>query len=384
MNLKNRSRSLVIISHTPHYLDENNDFVGYEPTVKEINFLSDIFDKIYHIAPLYNYKSKQGNLKYISNRIRFIPIKPTGGKKLLDKIKILLFIPYNLKIIKNIISKTDYIHFRAPTNIGIYLLPYLFFCNQVKWIKYAGNWKEKSPPLSFKLQRWFLKKNFLNTCVTINGKWPNQEKHLLSFENPCITDEEFMHCLENLNNKEFKETISICFVGELVKNKGAHLLLESLDFIKNNDCLDTVYIVGEGIEKENLKTIYNGNINIEFLGFLPKKELNEIYKKSHLFVLPSKTEGFPKVIAESLLFGCIPIVPDISSIGQYIGQEKGIGFLLQNNTAKSIAQIIDKYLDNRDSYIYKEQDYLNLCKKFTFKYYNKRIFNEFIKKNESI
>ena len=47
----------------------------------------------------------------------------------------------------------------------------------------------------------------------------------------------------------------------------------------------------------------------------------------HIIVLPSKAEGFPKVIAEAANYGCVPVVSDISALGQYICE--GInGFLI--------------------------------------------------------
>ena len=46
---------LVIISHTRHYYSQNREIVGWEPTIREINYISKLFDsikdftiKIYH------------------------------------------------------------------------------------------------------------------------------------------------------------------------------------------------------------------------------------------------------------------------------------------------------------------------------------------------
>ena len=51
-------------------------------------------------------------------------------------------------------------------------------------------------------------------------------------------------------------------------------------------------------------------------------------------VLPSYSEGFPKVIAEAMNFGCIPIVSDISCIRQYIINGKN-GFLINQTPTDS-------------------------------------------------
>ena len=118
-------RSLGIISHTPHYQKTNGEFVGLESTLREINHLTQIFDTIYHIAPLHDGKPIKANVSYISNKIIYQPIIPAGGKGFINKIGILIVLPINLYRIIKVIKKVDWIHFRAPTNLGVVILPLL-------------------------------------------------------------------------------------------------------------------------------------------------------------------------------------------------------------------------------------------------------------------
>jgi glycosyltransferase involved in cell wall biosynthesis len=60
-------------------------------------------------------------------------------------------------------------------------------------------------------------------------------------------------------------------------------------------------------------------------GALNQNELFEILKTCHAIFLPSRSEGFPKVLAEAMNFGCIPITSKVGSISQYIKNlESGI------------------------------------------------------------
>ena len=79
---------LVIISHTKHYYSQNRQIVGWEPTIREINYLSKIFDSIYHVAPLYSGNAHQANASYNKN-ITYFPIKPAGGDGILKKMEII-------------------------------------------------------------------------------------------------------------------------------------------------------------------------------------------------------------------------------------------------------------------------------------------------------
>ena len=168
--------SLTIISHTPHYYGNNGAIVGLEPTVREINYLSQLFETIYHVAPLHSAEPHNATSSYISKNIIYIPIKPTGGEKIFSKLNIFYYMPYNLYKIIITIVKTQWIQFRAPTNLGLFVLPLLSVLkNKNKWVKYAGDWEKKSIPISYKLQRWWLRMNLQKSIVTINGNHNKQQ-----------------------------------------------------------------------------------------------------------------------------------------------------------------------------------------------------------------
>ena len=52
--------------------------------------------------------------------------------------------------------------------------------------------------------------------------------------------------------------------------------------------------------------------------FLKRKDIFTIYSNSHILILLSKSEGFPKVIMEAGVFGCVPIVSKFSSASEII------------------------------------------------------------------
>src|SRR5690606_33345359 len=97
----------------------------------------------------------ESSLPYISPDIEFIPLPAVGGKSFYDKLKVLTAMPEIVKIIKNVLDQADVFQFRAPTGIGVYLIPYLTYFERKKgWFKYAGNWDQKNSPPAYALQRW--------------------------------------------------------------------------------------------------------------------------------------------------------------------------------------------------------------------------------------
>ena len=370
--------SLLIISHTEHYKNNNGDIIGWEPTVREIDFLSNLFDRVYHIAPLYNKAPHKANIKYSSNKVIFVPIKPKGGKGIVNKVKIVFYMPYIIYKIIQLAEKCTFIHFRAPTNMGLFVLPLLlFYPKKRKWVKYAGNWKQNNIPISYYIQRWWLSKNILQSTVTINGRWKKQKKHLISFLNPCIDEKELISARKIAQSKNFSKKLNICFVGRLDQNKGIDKLIDTLTVINGFKKIESVNIVGGGssIIRENLLL---NNIHINYLGWLNRQELNKVYEISHIIILPTRSEGFPKVIAEAAAFGCIPVVTNIEPINHYIIHKQN-GLLIKDLSVFNIKKCILEV--DRGEYNLKKISLraIKLATEYTFENYTKKISREIIK-----
>ncbi len=369
---------LLIISHTEHYKNSDGEIVGWGSTITELNHLTDIFDEVHHCAPLNEGIAPLSSLPYISSKIKFIPLKPYGGDTLLKKLSVLTTAPHNLRIIRRSLKDVDIFQFRAPTGMGIYVIPWLMYLSGKKgWFKYAGNWKQPNPPLGYRIQKRYLVQNS-KFHVTINGKWDDQPDHCLTFENPCLTQEELAVGEDNVSNKDYSGKLNFIFVGRLEKAKGVYRILDAFGKI-DSDRIGKIHLIGDGDERELFEEIAaKTGCDIVFHGFLPQNRVFELYKQSHIFLLPSDSEGFPKVLAEAANFGSIPIVSDISCLSDYVtnGKEGWLFDLEEVDALKSrIINVLDSPGDELYNIARKIQKQSNL---FTFEYYNYRIKNELL------
>lgn len=370
--------TLAIISHTEHFRNANGQIVGWGATIREINHLTEIFDKVVHIAPLYEDAEMSGLLPYESDRIEFVPLKPSGGESIIKKIGIIATAPHNLSIIIRQLNRCDVFQFRAPTGMGLYVIPYLLFSGKKGWFKYAGNWIQENPPLGYKIQRHFLTKQN-NYLVTINGHWQGQKQNLLTFENPCLTEEERKEGKLSIDHKDTNGILDFVFVGRLENAKGVQRILNVFSKLTNNR-IGKIHLIGDGPMKSAYEDfVRNHNLkNVIFHGFLTRVQINSILKKSHVFLLPSDSEGFPKVVAEAANYGLIPIVSDVSSIGQYVIENK-TGFLIGQADEALLKRKIEKVLGMSGNELYSMAcSCYSMSEKFTYSYYNKRIKTELI------
>lgn len=359
---------LAIISHTPHYY-ENGIYKAWGPTVREINHLPELFDEIYHVAPLHEENAPDSSLSYSDKKIKFIPIKPYGGEKISDKFSIITTAYYNLKKINEVLKKVDWVQFRAPTAMGLYVLPFLSIKSKPdRWVKYAGNWQMKDPPLSYSFQKWWLENNFQRSYVTINGHWKGQKDHILNFQNPCLDDEELAKAKNIAEGKDFNNKLTLGFAGSLTKNKGVDIILEALQKLENKDGIEEVIFAGDSPDRKKYEETASGiDLKFRFEGSLSRKDMEKFYESADIIILPSESEGFPKVIAEAAAYGCVPIVSDVSSIGQYFNDTNG--FLLKEINSDELAEKLNSALNDRAKLKSMSLECLKVAEMFTFRKY---------------
>ncbi len=369
---------LAIISDTA--LRQNNDgWVAFEPVVRELEGIQELFSQVTWLG----YKKDESRLgknarqPQIDIPLSFVGLTAVGGPTLFSKIRAALSIPKCIFEVILVINKADVIHTRGPSlpSFIAVLLNFVWYRKKKFWHKYAGNWQEKNPPFFYNLQRKLLRL-CKRSVVTINGEWPNTPKHFLSFENPCLTNTELEK--NKLSEKSFNNTLRICFVGNLDENKRVLDFLQALKQVKHTSFIVT--IAGNGPMKEKAQELAAEikNHNISFLGFMNREGLGKVYKDSHFLILPSKSEGFPKVVAEACSYGTIAIVTDISCLGQYV-KTKENGFLLKDGSAENIIKVLDEITNLEPGVLSGISEKSKLvAERFSYEFFKSRIDKEVI------
>jgi len=369
-----KNKKLLVVSDTGMVIDSDNTVKAFGPVVTELNHLLLEFDEITWIG--FNSKHQFQNKSYLNvsnKKIKTILLDEVGGTTLFSKLKIICFYPKMVIIILREVFKNNYIHSRAPSNPSvIIMLLSFFFKKKIFWHKYAGSWVDRAP-FFYSFQRRFLRSlRKSNNIITINGNY-SKNKNILPFENPCIDNKDRVFGKEIIEEKENEGKINFCFVGALNSNKGVPEIIETFKNIVSEK-IGEIHFVGSCNEVEKYITSAKEiPFKTIFHGFLSKDKIKKVYKKSHFILLPSKSEGFPKVIGEAMNFGCIPIVSNISCIGEYVHDDEN-GYLLSKPTSKILKRTIERALQlNPIKYKKWLRNNYEISKKFTYSYYTHRV-----------
>ncbi|MBU3922904.1 glycosyltransferase family 4 protein, partial [Patescibacteria group bacterium] len=166
----------------------------------------------------------------------------------------------------------------------------------------------------------------------------------------------------NLKRFKFREIKKqknvLLFVHWLSKRKGADMITQIALKLKPLIKDFKILVIGDGPYKENLlEEIEENKLKkyIDFIGFVPNKDIVEYYEKANLFILPSMEEGFPMSLLEPMAMG-IPFVSfDVGAVKE-ISPETGQRFLVKPGDIDMFVHKIEILLNDKEIYEkFKEQ-----------------------------
>ena len=99
--------------------------------------------------------------------------------------------------------------------------------------------------------------------------------------------------------------------------------------------------------------------------------VRDAYQQSHFLILPSQSEGWPKVVAEAMFWGCVPIATSVSCVPTMLNQEER-GLLLTMDIKKDI-QLLRNILDQESIYQSKATHAAIWSRQYTVDYFESEI-----------
>lgn len=114
----------------------------------------------------------------------------------------------------------------------------------------------------------------------------------------------------------------IVFAGKISEHKGLRPLYHALARLPRDSFRLTVAGTGEGEETKSLVQLGDAlELPVHYAGFLNQEELGALYRKSHLFVLPSFNEGLSLATLEALGAGLSCVVMDWPNLQAFLPPE---------------------------------------------------------------
>jgi glycosyltransferase involved in cell wall biosynthesis len=141
---------------------------------------------------------------------------------------------------------------------------------------------------------------------------------------------------------------TILAVARLVEKKGLGVLVEACRLLRDEGLAFRCSIIGKGAERPRLDRLvrqWDLGDRVHFLGALAQQEVVDLYRRAHLFVLPSivaedgNREGLPVSIVEALACGLPVVSTSVTGIPEVVRDGEN-GFCVPPHDASALASAI--------------------------------------------
>ena len=138
------------------------------------------------------------------------------------------------------------------------------------------------------------------------------------------------------------------FAGKLEPKKNPAILIESFSEIKNEKI--KLVLLGDGILKEQLKSLSKNDERISFVEFQNQQEMPVVYRMADVFVLPSKGPGetWGLAVNEAMACGRAILVSDKVGCAADLVADGKNGYIFRSNDIASLKEKINKLVSNKN------------------------------------
>lgn len=142
--------------------------------------------------------------------------------------------------------------------------------------------------------------------------------------------------------------LRLVFVGRVVRAKGIFEALEAVGRLREEGCEVRLTIVGDG---EDMEAVRNSAAalpprTVEVVGYLDGSDLEEIYQRSDVMLLPSYSEAYPYVVIEAMRAG-LPVISTTVGRLRLLVREEITGLHVKTGDVGSVVNAVRRILKDR-------------------------------------
>jgi glycosyltransferase involved in cell wall biosynthesis len=146
--------------------------------------------------------------------------------------------------------------------------------------------------------------------------------------------------------------LRLLFIGSLEQRyKGLHILLDALKALKDNGQSFDLTVVGDGRESASYKKQSEElaiQENVHFVGSVSERErIGSYFEQSDLFILPSLTEGLPRVVIESMAAGVPCIASNVGGVPELLPSDN----IFEPNSVEALSSKLTQFTENPEAFI---------------------------------
>jgi glycosyltransferase involved in cell wall biosynthesis len=344
-HLKNR---LVIFSGVEHHFSESG-FLAHGGFVREIDIWARIFEQVLVVTRSSTNPILADEVPYTERNITVAILPaPVNTEGVWGKIKLILFSPIWFWKSYKMLSAKDVIMARGPESIGFLGWLVSRFSRLPRFAKYVNQWEGyETEPLGYRVQRRLYRSRTFGGPVMIYGPADDRYPHLVPFFPMGISQKEWDQAGTLAKQRVSPPPFHLLFVGRFFHLKGIDILMDAVKILKGQRDDLVVDLVGDGPERRGIEELIAryGITNIYLHGWLGPDEISRFYAQAHVFIHPSRREGFGKVLVEAMSYG-LPIVGADVGVSRELVKKNRCGVLFHKEDVNQLVAQINYILSS--------------------------------------
>ncbi|MGN6696405.1 MAG: glycosyltransferase [Aquihabitans sp.] len=312
-------RSLAVIADLPHHRDDGGRLHGLAPVVAQLDQWAGLFERIVVCSPLLPGPPPAGFAPYRSDSIEIADLPRGGGNTPAAKLALIPRIPVWAWKTRRLARSVDAVHLRCPTNIGLVGIFSTWKAVRYRCAIYAGVGRHyDGEPRFFRLQRSLLRSRWFDGPVWIYGPTDPERPHLVSSFSPSFSQatwEEAGPAVEAkraaIEARPDAGAWRLAVVGRLTPNKNQQAAVRAVADLAASGVDVELDVLGDGPERGRLEVLARElgmGDRVRFRGMVPLDEVADVFAEADLQILPSRQEGFGKVLLEGMVQGVVPLL----------------------------------------------------------------------------
>jgi glycosyltransferase involved in cell wall biosynthesis len=142
-------------------------------------------------------------------------------------------------------------------------------------------------------------------------------------------------------------SLKILFLSRLVKEKGIYETLKAFQTLRKAYPTAELVVAGDGPEYANLCMQTVRMEGVTLTGHVAGNEKNELLSTSHIYCLPSYTEGLPTSVLEAMAFGIPVVTTAVGGLRDFF-KDPEMGSFVDLEKPGDLADKLGQLLANKD------------------------------------
>ena len=385
---------ICIISHVKFY-KSNGNYICQSGFAKLMEMVSPLYNVVNLCVPIYTKNVPCGYGQFNISNVKICSLPPYYKKSHLEVAALI----HPLAIIRALwphIKHSDAVWITLPNFVSILAWVVCLMQSKAFALRVAGNFPYMLR-LAFQVRRipvlgpfvggayQLLLNAIIRTSVLtlVHGQelakiYKRGNPQVVSFVGSTVYESEIATTIADSRSKDF----GLLYVGRLDFKKGLRELLIAGKNLLGKGYKLRIRLVGVGKDREEIKKLAKDlgiDSRVEFVGWVPMGlRLQKEYRSAKLFLLPSYSEGSPKVVIEAMANGLPVVATNVGNV-PYLLEHQQTGLVIPSRNVRALENSIETLLSNETIRQHMAKAALSRAREFTIEAERKCVKNAFLR-----